>query len=188
MENLKVRDLMIPLEKFPRIADSASFYEALAALEEAQENFLTGKSGQRILLVENAQGKVIGKISPIDLFRGLETSYSRINAEETIKRFGMPYIWRSMQKDYGLWEDPFKDLCRKAANVHIRDFIKPPPQGQTVDADDSLTKCFHPFVMNRHDSLFVAEKGDLVGLLRFSDVFARVSRTMKSCAAEAAKS
>lgn len=187
MDNLRVRDLMVPLEKFPRIAHSASFYEGLAALEEAQENFLTGKSGQRILLVENKDGKVIGKISPIDLFRGLETNYSRINAEETINRLGMHYIWRSMQKDYGLWEDPFKDLCRKAVNVHIRDFTKPPQEGQIVDANDGLTKCFHLFVMNRHDSLFVQEKGDLVGLLCFSDVFGKVSQTMKSCTVEPAK-
>ncbi|MDD2603748.1 MAG: CBS domain-containing protein [Desulfobacterales bacterium] len=186
MDQLKVRDLMMPLAAFPKIADSASFYEALAALETAQENFLSGRSRQRILLVENSAGKVIGKISPIDLFRGLETNYSRINVEETIKRLGMHYIWKSMQKDYGLWEDPFKDLCRKAVDVHVRDFIKPLQAGQIVGADEDLTKCFHLFVMNRHDSLFVEEKGNLVGLLRFSDVFKRVSQTMKRCTTEPA--
>jgi hypothetical protein len=83
---------------------------------------------------------------------------------------------------------PLGKFPKIAGSVHIRDFIKPPQEGQIVDANDSLTKCFHLFVMNRHDSLFVREKGNWVGLLRFSDVFGKVSQTMKSCAAEPAKS
>jgi len=183
MENMKVQDLMVPVDRFPKISDGAAFYEALAALESAQEKFLSGKSEQRILLVENAEGKVIGKISPIDLIRGLETNYSRVNIGETIKRFGFNYIWESMKKDYNLWEYPFKDLCRKAGDVKIKNFIKPPSEGQTVSADDTLAKCFHLFVMNRHDTLFVLKGDKIIGLLRFSDVFRRVSQTMKECAA-----
>jgi len=38
------------------------------------------------------------------------------------------------------------------------------------------------FVMNRHDALFVLEGTEIVGLLRFTDVFKRVSQTMKACA------
>jgi hypothetical protein len=53
MENLTVRDLMVPADKFPKISERASFYEALAALESAQDKYLSGKSEQRILLVEN---------------------------------------------------------------------------------------------------------------------------------------
>ncbi|RPJ12936.1 MAG: hypothetical protein EHM37_08220, partial [Deltaproteobacteria bacterium] len=78
MEKMKMRDLMVPVEKFPKISDRASFYEALSALERAQETFLAGKSEQRILLVENEEGKVIGKLSPIDLLRGLERNYGRV--------------------------------------------------------------------------------------------------------------
>lgn len=181
MEKMKVRDLMVPAAKFPKISDSATFYEAVSALESAQEKFLSGKSEQRILLVKNEAGKVVGKISPIDLFRGLETSYSRVNAEETVRRFGLSYIWKSMQKDYSLWESPFKDLCRKANGIHIKDFIKGPAEGQSVDTEDTLDKCFHLFVMNRHDTLFVFEGDEIVGLLRFSDVYRKVSQAMKEC-------
>ncbi len=182
MDKMKVRDLMVPVDRFPKLSDRATFYEALYALEQAQEEFLSGKAEQRILLVENEQGKVIAKLSPIDLIRGLETNYARINTEQTIKHFGLSYIWKSMQKEYGLWEDPFKDLCRKANEVHIRDFIRPPQEGQIVRPDDTLAKCFHLFVMNRHDSLFVVQGGDIVGLLRFTDVYHRMSLTMKACA------
>lgn len=181
MEKMKVRDLMVLAEKFPKISDNATFYEALTALETAQEKYLSGESGQRILLVQNENGAIIGKLSPIDLFRGLETNYSRVNAEETLTHFGLDYIWKSMQKEYGLWENPFRDLCQKAQQVHIRDFIKPPAKGQTIGVDDTLVKSFHLFVMNRHDALFVFENDRIIGLLRFSDVFKMTSRIMKEC-------
>lgn len=181
MEKMKVRDLMVLADRFPRISDKADYFDALAALETAQQKYLAKESEQRILLVENEKGKVIGKLSPIDLFRGLETNYSRVNAEETLTRFGFDYIWKSMEKDYNLWENPFKDLCHKAKDIQIRDFMKEPSKGQSVHADDNLLRCFHLFVMNRHDALFVFDKDEIIGLLTFFDVFQKTSQVMKEC-------
>jgi hypothetical protein len=185
MENLTVRDLMVPADKFPKISERASFYEALVALETAQEKYLSGKSEQRILLVENEARKIMGKLSPIDLLRGLEANYNRVDAEKTLTRFGLSHIWKSIQEDYHLWESPFKDLCRKAEEVKVKDFIKSPSEGQIVGLTDSMAKCFHLFVMNRHDALFVVEGDQIVGLLRFSDVYKKVSGVMNACHLEA---
>jgi len=181
MEHMKVRDLMIPIDRFPRISDTATFYEGLTALERAQEKYLSGESKQRILLVEDKDGKIIGKLSPIDLIRGLETNYNRMDAQNILNRFGLGYLWKSMQEDYHLWENPFKDLCLKAVNLRIKDFFKPPQEGQCVDVDDSLAKCFHLFVMNRHDALVVLEGDRIVGLLRFSDLYKKAAQAMKEC-------
>lgn len=184
MEKMKVRDLMVPADRFPRISSLASFYEALAALETAQKKYLSGESEQRILLVEDDRGKIIGKLSPIDLLRGLETNYARVDVEKIFARYGLRFAWKAMQKDYDLWENPFQDLCRKAGDVRLKDFIKPPSEGQMVGMDDSLVKCFHLFVMNRHDALFVMENDEIVGLLRFSDVYRKASGVMKECSRE----
>ena len=181
MEKMKVRDLMVPTDQFPKIADTASLYDALSALETAQEAFLSGKSAQRILLVENEKKQIIGKVSPIDLFKGLEKKYNQVNVENTLEKFGLKYIWSGMRKEYNLWESPFKDLCRKAGDVHVKDFVKIPNEGQTVDAKDSLSKCFHLFVVNRHDTLFVMEKNQFISMLRFSDVYEAVAQAMKEC-------
>ncbi|MGB5232047.1 MAG: CBS domain-containing protein [Desulfoprunum sp.] len=181
MEKMHVRDLMVPADRFPKISNRASFYEAVNALEIAQQKFMAGEAQQRILLVEDDGGRIIGKLSPIDLLRGLETNYSRVVAEKTLSRYGFGNIWKTIQEDYNLWGDPFHDLCRKAAQVQIQDFLKGPSEGQTVGVDDLMAKCFHLFVMNRHDSLFVVDGERIVGLLRFSDVYREVSRTMKEC-------
>jgi Mg2+/Co2+ transporter CorC len=181
MEKIKIQDLMIPVGKFPKITCTASFYEALSALEKAQNQFLSGESSQRILLVEDEKGKIMGKLSPIDLLRGLETNYTRADTEATLARFRLYNIWKSIQQDYHLWENPFDDLCRKAEEVKIKDFVKGPTEGQSVAMNDSMTKCFHLFVMNRHDALFVFQDNEIAGLLRFSDVFRKVSESMKEC-------
>ena len=181
MDKMKVRELMVTTDKFPTISENASLFDALSALENAQEAFLSGKAEQRTLLVENEKKRIIGKISPIDLFKGLEKKYNKVNVEETLDKFGLKYIWSTMQKEYNLWESPFKDLCRKAADVHVRDFVNIPGEGQTVNVDDNLAKCFHLFVVNRHDALFVLEREKFAGLLRFSDVYRQVSQTMKEC-------
>jgi CBS domain containing-hemolysin-like protein len=181
MEKMKVRDLMVLADKFPKISETASLFDAVSALENAQEAFLAGKAPQRILLVENEKGQVIGKISPIDLFKGLEKNYNKVNVEETLDKFGLKYIWSAMRKDYNLWESPFKDLCRKAGDVHVKDFVNIPNEGQSVNQEDSLAKCFHLFVVNRHDTLFVMDNKKFIGMLRFSDVYKEVSQTMKEC-------
>jgi Mg2+/Co2+ transporter CorC len=181
MEKMKVRELMVTGDRFTKISRHSTLFEALAALENAQEKYITGKSEQIILLVEDEKGKIVGKLSPIDLLSGLETNYNRVNFEDTLKRYGLRYIWTSMQKDYHLWENPFQDLCRKAFKVKIKDFIKPPSEGQKVLIDDFMGKCLHLFVMNRHDSLFVLEGDEIVGLLRFSDVYRKAAETMKEC-------
>lgn len=181
MEKMKVKDLMVPVDQFPKIADTASLFDALFSLEKAQEAFLSGKSAQRIMLVENEKKQIIGKISPIDLFKGLEKKYNQVNVEKTLEKFGLKYIWSGMRKEYDLWESPFKDLCRKAGDIHVKDFVKIPNEGQTVDAKDTLSKCFHLFVVNRHDTLFVMEKNEFIGMLRFSDVYKEVAQTMKEC-------
>ncbi|HKK99580.1 MAG TPA: CBS domain-containing protein [Desulfotignum sp.] len=184
MEKMKVRELMVTTDKFPKISEKASLFDALSALETAQEAFLSGKAEQRSLLVEDEKKQIIGKISPIDLFKGLEKNYNKVDVEKTLDKFGFKYIWDTMRKDYNLWESPFKDLCRRAGDVQVKNFVNIPGEGQTVDIEDTLAKCFHLFVVNRHDALFVLEKNQFVGLLRFTDLYRQVSQAMKECTFE----
>ena len=181
MEKMNVREFMVPVDRFPRISNEAAFYEALHALEDAQQKYLAGKSEQRILLVEDANGDVVGKISPIDLIRGVETDYENVVVEKTISRFGLGYARKSIQEQYRLWQTPFQDLCRKAKDVKIKDFIRISEAGQSVGIDDPISRAFDCFVMGRHDSLFVLQDGKIVGVLRFSDVYRKMSKTMKEC-------
>jgi predicted transcriptional regulator len=73
------------------------------------------------------------------------------------------------------------DICRKAADVKVKDFMYTPGEGEFVDEEASLTEGIHQLVMGHHQSLLVTREEKIVGVLRLTDVFKEVFRLMKSC-------
>lgn len=178
-----VKDFMVPIAKFPRISDTATFSGAVMALERANEEYLSGKREQRILLVTDSENKVVGKLSPLDVVRGLEPDYEKLVDEQSsvyVEKFS--YVIQPMKEQTTLWAKPLDDLCTTAKDVLVKDFIQPAKSSQIIDLNANLNNAFHRFVMFKHDSLFVMDGKKLVGLLRFSDVYGEISRRIKeSC-------
>jgi hypothetical protein len=178
-----VKDFMVPIAKFPRISDTATFSGAVMALERAQEEFLSGKREQRIMLVTDSENKVVGKLSPIDVVRGLEPNYEKLVDEQSsvyVEKFD--YVIQPMKEQTTLWAKPLDDLCTTAKDVLVKDFIQPPKSSQIIESESTLNNAFHRFVMFKHDSLFVMDGKKLIGLLRFSDVYKEIIRRIKeSC-------
>jgi len=181
VDKLTIRELMSPVDQFPRISSQATFHEAVVALEKAQEEFRSGKTKQRILLVEDQGKTIVGKLSPMDVVRGLEPKYDKIDSLKDDIRFGLPQIVRSMKDDYRLWQDPLGDLCRKAGDIRIESMLNVPGPTQSVKIEDNINTAFHLFATARHDSLYVMDGERIVGLLRFSDVYAAICRVIKAC-------
>jgi len=53
----------------PRISSQATFMEAVDALQKAQEEFSSGKERQRILLVYDEAGQIVGLIRFSDVYK-----------------------------------------------------------------------------------------------------------------------
>jgi hypothetical protein len=179
---MKVKELMRPINEFSGISNQATFLEAVVALEKADEKFQSGKASQRILLVHNAAGKVIGKMSPMDVVQGLEPKYLDIDISESTAFYQLTRMsLESINKQIQLWHKPLEELCKKAHDIKIHEFIKRPTSDHMVKTDDMMGKVFHLFVIGRHDSLFVQDEQDIVGLIRFSDVYRKIRETIKAC-------
>lgn len=179
MEEMKVRELMRPAEAFPRISSQSTFMEAVDALEKAQQEFRSGKASQRILLVYDGDGRIMGKLSPMDVVQGLEPSYENI---DSLSRYRLAQrTLESMKEHLRFWQKPLADLCRKAYSLKIGEFVRLPSPDHMVNAEDRMDKAFHLFVVGRHDSLFVKEGDKIVGLIRFSDVYKKIAQTMREC-------
>ncbi len=174
-----VKDYTVPIGKFPMISETATFAGAVMALERAQEEFMSGKREQRILLVCDSENKIVGKLSPLDVVRGLEPDYDTIVDSQVSGFVNATYVIDSMKDQVLLWSKPLDDLCNTAKDVKIKDFIRKPGPTQIIGADETLNHAFHRFVLYRHDSLFVMENQKLVGLLRFSDVYKEIARRIK---------
>lgn len=182
MEKMKVRELLRPLDEFPSISSQATFMEAVEALEIADLEFKAGKAPQRILLVYDTTGKVVGKISPMDVVQGLEPDYLNIDMPKATSYYRlMQMVQESAKKELRLWQDPLKELCNKAYVVKIQDFIKMPTPDHMVRINDKMEEVLHLFVVERHDSLFIQDGLNIEGLILFSDVYKKIREAMKAC-------
>ena len=78
MEKESVRQFMVPLDEYATVSEEASLWEALLALEQAQEKFDTNHYRHRAVLVLDKQKQVVGKISQMDAIKALEPKYNQI--------------------------------------------------------------------------------------------------------------
>ena len=183
MKTIEVKDIMVPLSEYATVNDDATLYEAVLALEEAQKRFMQDCYQHRAVLVLNKKGNVVGKVSQLDLIRGLEAGYGKIGDLKYVSHSGFsPEFIKSMIGHYGLWQKPLDDICRKAGQIKAKDIMYTPTEGEYVQEDATLDEAIHRLVMGHHQSLLATGAGKIVGILRLTDVFAHICDVIvKTC-------
>ncbi len=183
MKNYTVDDLMVPLSEYATVSDEANLYDAILALEKAQEEFDQTRYRHRAILVYDKNNKIVGKISQVDALKALEPKYAELMPESTARHLGFSnkYI-QGMLDQFSLWESPMEDICRKAAERKVVDFMHTPTEGEYVHQDASLDMAIHQMIVGHHQSLLVTDKaGNIVGILRLTDCFVTVFHKIKEC-------
>ncbi len=182
MENIRVKDLMVPVEGYVTISETATLYEAVIKLEQAQHDYEEGKCPHRALLVTGSSGDVIGRMNKIDVMRSLEPKYSELGDLRRVSGFGLsPEFIKVMMEKFELWETSLNDLCRKAADVKVGDIVATPLEGEIIDSEATLNKAVHQIIVGNNQSLLVKSGGRIVGILRLTDVFDEIARRMRLC-------
>ena len=183
MQNITVKDLMIPLDEYASVRDDASLYEAVKALEKAQMDFNREKYLylHRAILVYDKNKKIIGKISQLDVLKALEPRYRDMGDFSAISRAGLSVEFiKSIMGRYDLYQRPFTEMCKTASDLRVKDIMYTPGSDEYVEENDSLGNAIHRLVMGRHQSLLVTRDKDIVGILRLTDVFHEVFQRMES--------
>ncbi len=182
MEETKVKELMVPLAEYATVSEGSTMFEAVLALEEAQRRFDQRKDRHRAILVLDKSNHVIGKLSQLDVIRGLEPGYKSIArlSEKSLMGFS-PDLIKPMLDNYGLWQKPLKDICGKAAQVKVREIMYTPGEGEYVREDATLNVAIHQLIVGHHQSLLVTRGKEIVGVLRLSDVFRHLCDLIKTC-------
>jgi CBS domain containing-hemolysin-like protein len=182
METVKVKDLMVPIDQYITVSAYASLYEAVDALEKARQNYEARGCPYRAVLVCDKGGRVIGKLGYIDVLRSLEPRYSEMGDLRKVSGHGLSAEFlKSMMDKYELWKSPLDDLCRKAADMKVGDLVASPLQNEVIDQAASLDRAVHQLIVGHFQSLLVTSQGEIVGLLRLSDVFDEIAGRMKAC-------
>jgi CBS domain-containing protein len=185
MKSFTVRDLMVPLSEYATVSEDATLFEAVLALEKAQEAHNDTRYAHRAILVLDRDGAVIGKISQLDVLRALEPKYDKILDGSRLSRFGFsPDFMKSLMKDYHLWDAPLREICRKSGSIKVNRFMHTPAEGEFIGEAANLDEAIHQLVIGGHQSLLVTDKGKITGILRLTDVFAAVFAVMQKCSLE----
>jgi len=183
VKQFKIADLMVPLAEYAVISEDANIYDAVSALEKAQEDFDAGRYPHRAILVTDENGKVVGKLGQLDILRSLEPKYATMQTGSPgMAKYGFSKEFLvSMLETYRMFDKPFDDICRKACQEKVSKYMHRPTDGEFIGVGASLDEAVHLLVVGHHQSLLVTRDKDIVGILRLTDVFAAVFHKMKAC-------
>lgn len=179
----KVKDIMVPLEEYATVSHKATLYEAVLALEKAQEEIERIHTAylHRAVLVYDDNKKIIGKISQLDVLTALEPKYGEMGHSRSMSRVAFsPQFLKNMLETYSLLSESFEAVCKKARDINVKKIMYTPSEGEYVDENASLRVAIHQFVMGHHQSLLVTRNGDIVGVLKLTDIFKEVFQVMKT--------
>jgi len=140
----------------------------------------------RTVLVLNDKKQVVGRLTYWDVLRALEPKYKTMGGGQTLFHCGWSADFlKSMVENYGLLQLPMEDACARAAKVSVRDVMTPISEKEllhhekeTVEHDTPLNEVIHLFVLGNLMTLYVRKAGHIVGIIRLSDVFQSVSKTI----------
>ena len=187
MNNTTVKDLMIPVSKYPLISQNATLGEAQITLEKAQDKHNKTRHSYQTILVQNDASQIIGKISFMDLLVGIEPKYKRFGDMALLSRFGYSAgFYDYILQNIDLLQNPLDDLCRKAAVLKIKDIMSEHQINTLIEEDATLNQAIHQLVISNQQSLMVTKNKEITGVLRLVDVAEAVGEHMKSCVLEEA--
>jgi CBS domain-containing protein len=180
MKTIMVKELMVPLEAYATVPKEATLREAVLTLEKAQMALDPSRHKHRAILVLDEGGKVVSKITIKDILVALEPNYGKVNGIKVLERSGYsPDLIRSMLVDYALWTEPLQFFRERATKLKVGDFIQAPSEGEYIDENATLGEATHQLVVNPYHSLLVTSGDEVVGILRLSDVFAKICDIIK---------
>jgi hypothetical protein len=166
-----VGDLMVPLEEYSHVYAGTSLQEVIQVLAQAMMGPAADPSRPRDrgVLVQERDGRVIGKLSLWDVLNGL-----RPNFEPPLDPFGRV-------DDHLLWSQWLRpDIIDRARSIRVEDLLREASGEEAIEDTAPLDLAVHRLIRGRYLSLLVTRGGVIVGVLRLSDVFKAVNEMVST--------
>ena len=166
MPTRRVGEIMIPIDQYPSVQDTATLREAIRVMEDAELEVDLRKSLPRVLLVFDAIGVMVGYVRRRDILRGLEPS----------SLLARPLDYRKKPFEVGLDPNLPELAFDRVVNSIIKQADRPvtdvmQPNEILIDADDHCVKAMYEMVAWDLSHLPVISRGELVGVVRSVDIF-----------------
>jgi len=181
VKSILVKEMMVPIADCATVNEYATLYEVVLALEGAPQKKENNNKYIDVLVLDKAEN-IVGKVSPLDLIKGLEEGYNKMGELKYVSHSGYTVEFiRSMMEKYKLWEKPLDHICMKAAQREVKAIMSTPSEDEYIEANLSLDAAIHQILMGRYQSLVVTEAGKIQGLLRARDVHRHICSIIKAC-------
>ncbi|TNF37587.1 MAG: CBS domain-containing protein, partial [Gammaproteobacteria bacterium] len=119
LDNLKVRDIYIPMENYPHIADTATICDAMKMMHSSQ----TEAHKYRTILVHDQDQHLIGYLSLRDLLRAVGPDYLK-KAAPSIKG-NQPFV--GIPQDFSalalIWQEGFTVKISEEAQNTVAKYL-----------------------------------------------------------------
>jgi CBS domain-containing protein len=186
MSELTVKQLMLPKNQYATVRADSTLGDAVLALRNAQhleQSLDAGRHRDRAILVVDEYNQVVGKLSMLNILRGFLPQYERAQgakaSSKAAARIGSARAFLDAQEARaGLWQKPLENLAGKAARTAVRQLLRPFADGETIDEEGSLDTALQQMVTGRFQSLLVTRDGEIVGILRLTDVYEEIARLL----------
>jgi len=112
----------------------------------------------------------------------LEPKQDNANSFKELDQFGFSSNFiRQLRKQRRQQAAPLEDICRKAAELKVEDFMHTSAEDEFMDHEATLDMAIDQLVQEKLLSLMVTQDDNTIGILRLADVFAAVYHTMAEC-------
>jgi len=180
MKDIPILDMIVPLSSYATVSQDESLSAAILALEAAQAGFDQSRYRHRAVLVFDEQRQIVGKLSQMDIIKALEPDFAEKMDSISLDRFGISedFLSSTLQQ-YEFWNGPLDAACREACSRPVKEFMYTPDKAEFILEEASLQEAIHRLVIGQHHSLLVTREEDIVGVLRLTDVFTKITEVMK---------
>ena len=179
MNKTQVKEIMIPILNYVTVQKENTLVEVLQSLEQARKS--ENDHAHRDVIVVDANGVFIGKVTMIDVFRALEPNYSKVEQGQDKGVLTADFVMKAA-KDFNLWIEPTQTICERGGRLTVSDVMHTPEKMEYIEESATLENALHLYVMGIHQPLIVNNKdGKVTGLLRFGDVFEVIRQRLLNC-------
>ena len=163
----QVRDILIPLDEYPKVHEEATLRDAFMVL---REGYRRGRRFRHVLVLDR-QERLIGILGMRDILRGVFPDY--LKPENHLRFEG---ALNDVAGLASIWQDTCQEQCAAAANKPVRSFMGAIPDIITPDSPIALAA----YLMVAHNTsmLPVVEAQRVVGVCRIIDVFNEASEAV----------
>ena len=174
----RVRDIMIPLDKYPWVKLSDTLRDAIRVMKDAHLEVGRRASLPRVVLVFDHHEDLVGIVRRRDIMRGLEPDFlgnQPLDYQVTYFDVGFDHHLTELSEGFSL-ERVVKGL-REQSGRPISDVMR--PISITLKPDDQIMKAVYEMVSLNESLIAVVEDQEVLGVIRSVDVFHELAQLLR---------